>query len=1167
MHLKSLSMAGFKSFADRTRLEFEPGVSVVVGPNGSGKSNIVDAVAWALGAQTTRGLRTDKMEEVIFAGAAARRPLGRAEATVLLDNADRALPLDLDEVSITRRLYRDGEAEYEINGVGCRLLDVQELLSDGGIGRQQHLIVGQGRLDLILEGRGEQRRQIIEEAAGIRKHRMRKAKAERRLERTGADILRLHDLLTEMKRRRRPLRRQAEAARRYDQVRDRLRAIRMWEGGRELRRLRERAGALAAERETLQGKTAEETDRLAALESEAGERAAEREELSGRLERAGGAAARLEAATGRLQTVASVARERSGAIAARIAGEGERRTMLEEEKSRLQEDLERAAAEETEARKQAEINETVLRSLEGELSSLAEQETMPAAGAMAMAYGDLRSLEGEEARDLREFEDVRRRVEMLEAGRERETEERERVSGQIRSTDELATAAGRVYREKAAARAAVQADWEGAEGRLRAAEAAYAGAEAKAEALRAGAVGLANPQAAEAAAASAQVMGNLLDRLDVPEEMSAACAAALGGWAEARLVSDRAALSQVAASLKSSALGGLALLVASRPGESPSFPAREAAQRWGAEPLADRLGPNADPVLAASLLGDVALVEGWAGGWDLVGREPGVRAVTPEGDLITRFGIHLADPQGDAPAALRAARREREAAEADRARARAAEADAREKFEEARRRERTALEDLEALEAALAGAADSLDRITRAGEATARELERLRGRMQVLTQASEGRRERLGDLRGRIVGWEKPEGGETDDGQTDPAVRRREVAERCEEARRLRDRSLAGEAAAAERRRMLESRLGEARRAPEGEPAAEGSRERMRVLLDIENLARRALETVGGHVRSLRAGQIQARAGLEEADARLEEARREISRLREETGQAKERLAETAVEAAEIRLRMEAAAENLRRDADASEEEALAAPRPRLSAGDGAAGDEAPGEEPSDEELAEEARSLAAQLARMGPVNPLAEQEFQELEERYRLITGQLSDLETSKADLRKVVKALDQEMESLFLRAFEDAARSYQRYFTTLFPGGAGRLSLTDPSQPLEGGVEVRAQPLGKKVGKLSLLSGGERSLAALAFLFAVFAARPAPFHILDEVDAALDDANLRRFLRLLDEFRGNAQLVVVTHQQPTVQAADVLYGVTMEPGGSSQAVVKRMSDMALKV
>lgn len=1167
MHLKSLSMAGFKSFADRTRLEFEPGVSVVVGPNGSGKSNIVDAVAWALGAQTTRGLRTDKMEEVIFAGAAARRPLGRAEATVLLDNADRALPLDLDEVSITRRLYRDGEAEYEINGVGCRLLDVQELLSDGGIGRQQHLIVGQGRLDLILEGRGEQRRQIIEEAAGIRKHRMRKAKAERRLERTGADILRLHDLLTEMKRRRRPLRRQAEAARRYDQVRDRLRAIRMWEGGRELRRLRERAGALAAERETLQGKTAEETDRLAALESEAGERAAEREELSGRLERAGGAAARLEAATGRLQTVASVARERSGAIAARIAGEGERRTMLEEEKSRLQEDLERAAAEETEARKQAEINETVLRSLEGELSSLAEQEAMPAAGAMAMAYGDLRSLEGEEARDLREFEDVRRRVEMLEAGRERETEERERVSGQIRSTDELATAAGRVYREKAAARAAVQADWEGAEGRLRAAEAAYAGAEAKAEALRAGAVGLANPQAAEAAAASAQVMGNLLDRLDVPEEMSAACAAALGGWAEARLVSDRAALSQVAASLKSSALGGLALLVASRPGESPSFPAREAAQRWGAEPLADRLGPNADPVLAASLLGDVALVEGWAGGWDLVGREPGVRAVTPEGDLITRFGIHLADPQGDAPAALRAARREREAAEADRARARAAEADAREKFEEARRRERTALEDLEALEAALAGAADSLDRITRAGEATARELERLRGRMQVLTQASEGRRERLGDLRGRIVGWEKPEGGETDDGQTDPAVRRREVAERCEEARRLRDRSLAGEAAAAERRRMLESRLGEARRAPEGEPAAEGSRERMRVLLDIENLARRALETVGGHVRSLRAGQIQARAGLEEADARLEEARREISRLREETGQAKERLAETAVEAAEIRLRMEAAAENLRRDADASEEEALAAPRPRLSAGDEAAGDEAPGEEPSDEELAEEARSLAAQLARMGPVNPLAEQEFQELEERYRLITGQLSDLETSKADLRKVVKALDQEMESLFLRAFEDAARSYQRFFTTLFPGGAGRLSLTDPSQPLEGGVEVRAQPLGKKVGKLSLLSGGERSLAALAFLFAVFAARPAPFHILDEVDAALDDANLRRFLRLLDEFRGNAQLVVVTHQQPTVQAADVLYGVTMEPGGSSQAVVKRMNDMALKV
>ena len=1166
MHLKSLSMAGFKSFADRTRLEFQPGVSVVVGPNGSGKSNIVDAVAWALGAQATRGLRADKMEEVIFAGAAGRRPLGRAEATVLLDNADRVLPLDLDEVSITRRLYRDGEAEYEINGVGCRLLDVQELLSDGGIGRRQHLIVGQGRLDLILEGRGEQRRQIIEEAAGIRKHRMRKAKAERRLDRTDADILRLHDVLSEMKRRRRPLRRQAEAARRYDDVRDRLRAIRMWEGGRDLRRLRERAGELAAERETLQAQTAEGEARLAVLESEAEARSSEREELSGRLERAGGAAARLEAATGRLQGIASVARERSGAIAARIAGEGDRRARLEDEKSRLREELERASAEETEARQRAEINETVLRSLEGEIRSLAEQEAMPAAGAMAMAYGDLRSLEGEETRDLREYEDVRRRVEMLEAGRESEAAERERVSDQIRSTDELATAAGRVYRERAAARAAVQADWEGAEERLRGAEAAYAGAEAKAEALRAGAVGLANPQAAEAAAASPQVEGTLLDRLDVPGEMSAACAAALGGWAEARLVPDRASLGQVAASLKAAALGGLSLLTASRPGEKPSFPAREAARRWGVEALADRLGPDADEELAAALLGDVALVEGWAGGWDLVGREPGVRAVTPEGDLITRFGIHLADPQGDAPAALRAARREREAAEADRARARAAAAAAREKFEEARDRERAALEDLEALEAALAGAADSLDRITRAGEASARELERLQGRMQVLAQASDGRRERLGDLRGRIAGWESEgneKGAETGGPQADNwDVRRRELAERHEEARRQRDRSLAGEAAAAERKRMLETRLGEIRRTREGEPVAEGSRERMRVLLDIENLARRALETVGGHVRSLRAGQVQARAGLEEADGGLEEARREISRLREETERAKERLGEAAVEAAEIRLRTEAAAESLRRDADASEEQALDAPRPRAPAGD-----EPAGGEPSDEELAEEARSLAAQLARMGPVNPLAVEEFQELEDRYRLITGQLSDLETSKADLRKVIKALDHEMESQFRLAFEDAARFYQRFFTVLFPGGTGRLSLTDPSQPLEGGVEVRAQPLGKKVGKLSLLSGGERSLAALAFLFAVFAARPAPFHILDEVDAALDDANLRRFLRLLGEFRGNGQLVVITHQQPTVQAADVLYGVTMEPGGSSQAVAKRMDDMALKV
>ena len=1145
-------MAGFKSFADRTRLEFEPGVSVVVGPNGVGKSNVVDAVAWALGSQTTRGLRTDKMEEVIFAGAASRKPLGRAEVTVLLDNSDRALPLDLDEVSITRRLYRDGEAEYEINGVGCRLLDVQELLSDGGVGRRQHLIVGQGRLDEVLEGRGEARRQMMEEAAGIRKHRTRKAKAERRLDRTDADLLRLRDILSEMKRRRRPLRRRAEAAQRYEEVRDRLRAIRMWQGGCELRRLRERAAELAAERETLRAEEDGAQARLRALESDARVWSGERERLSERLERTAGAAARLEASAARLQGTASVARERSGAIAARIAGEGDRRARREAETARLEESLGRAVAEEAEARRRAEINEAALRALEGEARSLAEREALPAAGAMAMAYGDLRSLEGEEAREGREADDLRRRLELLESRLETETAEREKASDRIRSTDELITAASTVYRERAAARAAVQDDWEKAENALRAAEAARAGAAAAAEALQAGAAGWANPQAAEAVRGRA--LGVLADRLDIPEEMAPAVSAALAGWLEARLTSDREALREAAASLKAADLGGLALLVPPRSGAAGEPPARAAARRWGAEALMDRLGPSADRELAAALLGDAVLVEGWALGWDVAGREPGVRAVTPEGDLITGFGVHLADPRGDAPAALRAAVRAREAAEADRARAGAVEEAAREEFERARAGERAALEDLEALEAALAGEADALDRITRAGKAVAGEMSGLRGRLEALDNVAALRRERLGELRGRIAVGEESEGGDV---LENPAERRREVADRCEEARRLRDESLVAEAAVAERRRMLESRLGEARRAPPEEPVSEESRERMRSLTDVERLARRARRAVEEHIGALRADLIRVRSEMGETDGKLEEARGEIARLRAAAERARERLASEAVESAEIRLRAEAAAESLRRDADASEERALAAPRPVLPSSDG---------EPTEEELAEAARSLAAELSRMGTINPLAVEEFRELEERYELITGQLSDLETSKTELRKVIKALDDEMETLFLSVFGEVARNYQRYFTALFPGGSGRLSLTDPDRPLQAEVEVRAQPLGKRVGKLSLLSGGERSLAALAFLFAVFAARPAPFHILDEVDAALDGANLRRFLRLVEEFRGASQLMVITHQQPTVQAADVLYGVTMEPGGSSKAVVKRMDEPALQ-
>ncbi|MDH3499615.1 MAG: AAA family ATPase, partial [Acidimicrobiia bacterium] len=518
LYLKSLKLVGFKSFADRTRLEFEPGVSVVVGPNGSGKSNIVDAIAWVMGTQSTRSLRTEKMEDVIFAGTAARPALGRAEVVLVFDNADRALPLDLDEVAITRRLYRDGTSEYAINNMDCRLLDVQELLSDSGVGRTQHVIVGQGQLDSILNARPEQHREVIEEAAGILKHRMRKDRAVRRLERTDADVLRLHDIIRELARQMRPLKRQAEAAERHDGVRQALLEARLYLGGEELRQIRTRVAAATGEdaslTEQVESARTELDDletRLELLSTEAGQ--------AGRdLDRDTAAAARLETTGERLQRIAQVAHERSRALRSRIQGAGERRRDLEEESRRLEVGLAQSSDEERRAQHEAELREHALRAVEDQDRALSEHDALPAEGALAMARGNLRSLDAEAARDERELDDVQRRKDVIVSRRNSEQIEIERLKQEIRETDELTAAAQQVYEAKQAARAQDQQRWEQSEHLVRTSEVALAAANARCEALEvAGVAG--NPRTRARAESMVDVIGPLATALDVPDEL------------------------------------------------------------------------------------------------------------------------------------------------------------------------------------------------------------------------------------------------------------------------------------------------------------------------------------------------------------------------------------------------------------------------------------------------------------------------------------------------------------------------------------------------------------------------------------------------------------------------------------------------------------------------
>ncbi len=1141
MYLKSLTLAGFKSFADRTRLHLEAGVNVVVGPNGSGKSNLVDAVAWVLGTQATSTLRTQKMEDVIFSGTATRPPLGRAEVSLTIDNDSGALPLDLPEVAITRRLFRDGTSEYEINGVQCRLLDVQELLSDGGVGRHQHVIVGQGRIGEILTARPEEHRAVVEEAAGVTKHRRRRDRALRRLEQTEVDVARLQDILTEQERRMRPLRRQARAAERHGQVKAELRAMRLWLGGRDLRALRDRRAAAVQEQSELAARLAATEQELAALTGSLGEME-EAAGLAGRaLERDTAAAARLETTAERLQRVALVARERRIALESRLMGAGERRRDLEDEQRRLAAALEAAVADEAAAERAAAAAEVRLRALEDEERSLSEQAQLPAEGVVATLRGDLRALEAAAERDHVETEAVADRLKVVIARLEDESRQAEQLVGEQRATDAQVSVAQQEYRVAEQRRRDDQQVLERAEQAAATAGLELAGARARVEALEAVVAGLADPELRDRVAASDGIAGSVAARLDVPPELTGAVDAALGAWSDGFVASDAPALTAVVSGLKADGSGGVPVVVA----RAADVPAREVATRWGADALADRLGPAADPDLAGALLGDVVLVEGWSAAWQIAASHPELRVVTPEGDLVTGFGVRAGVPDGAGPVALEEAQGRLEAAETAEARADSLLAQARRAFDRSRRDERAALEALEGLEARLAGSTEALAMIERAAAEGEAERDRLEERRDALAAGAADRRERLADLRRRLGEFEGEE-AERQQAWEQLQARRDEVARRRDESRAARHEAAAALAAVAERRRITAARLDRiahelAETGGEDADPAEGER-----LVGVETRARAALDVVRRHVEVLRERQRAERVEAGEAGAALEAARRRRRELEESLFADREQAGDTKVELAELAMREEAVAERLRRDADATEDEALAAPQPDVPEG-----------ATHEDHLA----SLEATLRRLGPVNPLAAAEYQELAERAEFLRGQLADLESARADLRKVIKALDGQIAGLFQEALADIDTAYQENFALLFPGGKGRLRLTDPDDPLNCGVELEAQPLGKKISRLSLLSGGERSLAALAFLFAVFRARPSPFYILDEVEAALDDANLHRFLRLVGTLRGAAQLTVVTHQQQTMEVADILYGVTMEPGESSRVLAKRLS------
>ena len=485
MYLKSLKLVGFKSFADRTRLEFRPGVTVVVGPNGSGKSNLVDALSWVMGTQSTKSLRTGKMEDVVFAGTATRPALNRAEATLIIDNAERMLPLDLDEVALTRRLYRDGSSDYEINGVGCRLLDVQELLSDSGVGRHQHVIIGQGQVDEVLNASPEDHRAVIEEAAGILKHRRRKEKAERRLERTDEDVLRLQDLIGEIERQLRPLRRQARAAERYHGLKSEVRDLSLYLAGIAIDAYETEMDAGSVTLETLTGQIASDESELGVLTASVEALTARASTVGMDLDRDTGAAARLETTVERLRRLGAVAQERSRAVSGRRQAGIERRSDLRSELGGIVDELVGVTASETEATSHAEAMEARFRRLEDEERAIATQNAFSPEGALAAVRGELSVLQAAGVRDSREVEGIDRRLAVVDSQLGDESGEISRINDEIRALDEDVSGFQQGYQKASRRRETDQKAWSGAEEAITEARLAVAATEARVDALEA----------------------------------------------------------------------------------------------------------------------------------------------------------------------------------------------------------------------------------------------------------------------------------------------------------------------------------------------------------------------------------------------------------------------------------------------------------------------------------------------------------------------------------------------------------------------------------------------------------------------------------------------------------------------------------------------------------
>lgn len=1191
MYLKNLTLRGFKSFASATTLALQPGITCVVGPNGSGKSNVVDALAWVMGEQGARALRGGQMADVIFAGTSGRAALGRAQVDLTIDNTDGLLDIEYSEVTISRTLFRGGGSEYSINGTPARLLDVQELLSDTGMGRQMHVIVGQGQLDAILSSTPEERRGFIEEAAGVLKHRRRKERALKKLADMDANLVRVLDLTNEIHRQLGPLARQARTARRASLIQARVRDAKA-------RLLADDLASALSKLSVLEASDESAAARRASLEEQI---AAARAELS-RLEEAERASSpALEQASSDWQSLTTITERLRGTlmaatqkVALRATPElppgGEDPDVLDErarvagaEDAALAGQVEAARSALTSATRTREAAEDADDSASRELARVNRviadhrEKVARLTGDASTAASRLEAAIAEADRAWGAYRAAQERAEAAEKAVPASSVGSTGVAGGSSSEDENGGGAARAHAESSARRDAARARVDELLGVEREARADRARWEARRDALEQ----LLAPEDGTAELLGRPgVLGQVAPLLHVTPGFEDAVAAALAPFADAVVVDS---LARGMGELDAARAAGRSLRLvvvsnSSAPSDGPADGICEAVRAdlpEGATWLGDVVACEGAAAPLASLLDGVVAcsLEAAAAVLDM----PGVRAVVTSGGDVLRSWSVEGGRQASSVLSVRADYEEA-CAQAEAAQARMAEvseqlSEANAHLDRCIREANDALKALREEDAQRAKEAQELARAQSAAQAARAEAERAHDVARRADEQVTWAREQDVAARARLDGADTvgpPDSLEDAQARADAASRAAREAREAENEARLSLRALEEQSRrAASRARSLR----QAAAAEREERARYARREAARktelaTASDVEAAARVALEAAERALSRAAAERDRLSERRSQVSQEVSDARRALDRLSAELSEATASAHQGQIAAEQTRLRVEDLQRRALEELSLEPEQLLAEFGPETLVPmlplDPDQVEKAAATEPSAYVRAEQERALAKaqkDLEKLGRVNPLALEEHEALASRHKFLVDQVQDLKASKADLLRIVQDVDRLVEEAFASAFAETREQFEHVFGVLFPGGQGDLVLTDPDDMLTTGIEIEARPAGKKVKRLSLLSGGERSLAAIAFLVAIFKARPSPFYVMDEVEAALDDMNLTRLLAIFKELQETSQLIVITHQKRTMEIADALYGVTMRDGVTT-VVSQRLAD-----